>query len=108
MTTSWIVTPAPTVVVVRLAGGGNTTVTHNVSVLEEPSESCARTVKVNAPAVVAVPEMAPVAGFSDKPGGSVPSVTLQVYGGEPPVATSDSEYATPACGVRPATDGMEM
>ena len=49
------------------------------------------TVNMSPVAVVAVaesvPEMAPVDGFSDELGGSVPAVRAQfVYGGVPPVA----------------------
>ena len=53
-----------------------------------------------------MPEMAPVAVFKNNPGGSVPSVRLHVYGSVPPVATSDSEYATATCAVRAPADGM--
>ena len=43
------------------------------------------TVTVNAPGPpVGVPAMAPVEGFSARPAGSAPEVTLQVYGGVPP------------------------
>ena len=45
------------------------------------------TVTVNAPGPpVGVPPIAPLEAFSVKPAGSAPAVTLQVYGGMPPVA----------------------
>jgi hypothetical protein len=53
-----------------------------------PLESTTWAVKVNVPAAVGVPVMAPVDGFSVKPVGSEPLVIENVYGGTPPVATS--------------------
>jgi hypothetical protein len=47
-------------------------------------ESVAVRVKSQVPAVVGVPVIAPVDELSDKPGGSVPTGTLQVMGGVPP------------------------
>jgi hypothetical protein len=52
-----------------------------------PLESTTWAVKVNVPAAVGVPVMAPVEGFSVKPVGSEPLVIENVYGGTPPVAT---------------------
>jgi hypothetical protein len=60
-----------------------------------PRESTTWAVKLNVPAVVGVPVIAPVDGFSVNPGGSEPLVIENVYGGTPPVATSDELYATP-------------
>jgi len=47
------------------------------------------------PAVVGEPLSKPLAAFSDTPPGSVPLMTLQLYGAVPPLAPSGSEYATP-------------
>jgi hypothetical protein len=55
--------------------------------------SVTRTVKFDVPAVVGVPVIAPDDGFKDKPAGNVPTVTAQVYGVVPPVATTVAEYA---------------
>ena len=49
------------------------------------------------PAVVGVPVIAPVEGFSVSPGGSEPLTMEKVYGGTPPVATSAELYGTPTC-----------
>jgi len=50
--------------------------------------SVALTVNVAVPVPVGVPWMTPVEGFSRRPAGSEPSVTLQVYEPVPPVAAS--------------------
>ena len=55
--------------------------------------SVARTVKVLDPAEVGVPAM--VAPVSVSPAGKVPLASDQVYGGVPPDAASDCEYAVP-------------
>ena len=65
------------------------------AVLEDPAESVARAVKRNVPAVVGVPEIAPLE-LSDKPAGKVPPARDQVYGGVPPDAVRVWLYATPA------------
>ena len=54
----------------------------------EPVESTTLAVKLNVPAWVGVPVIAPVEVFSVKPGGNEPLVMENVYGGTPPVATS--------------------
>jgi hypothetical protein len=48
-------------------------------------------VKVEVPAAVGVPLIAPVCGFRDSPAGRFPEVTDQVYGLTPPVAASVAE-----------------
>ena len=53
-----------------------------------PLESTTWAVKLNVPAVVGVPVMAPVDGFSVKPAGSEPLIIENVYGGTPPEATN--------------------
>jgi hypothetical protein len=53
-----------------------------------PLESTTWAVKVNDPAAVGVPVMAPVETFSVRPVGSEPAVMENVYGGTPPVATN--------------------
>ena len=50
--------------------------------------SVAVTVKTKEPAAVGVPVSEPSAP-SVRPGGTAPSVTFQVNGGEPPLATAD-------------------
>ena len=55
--------------------------------------SVARTVKVLDPAAVGVPPI--VAPVSASPGGRVPLARDHVYGGVPPDAASDCEYAVP-------------
>ena len=52
-----------------------------------PRESTTWAVKLNVPAVVGVPVIAPVDGFSVNPGGSEPLVIENVYGETPPAAT---------------------
>ena len=52
-----------------------------------PVESTTWAVKLNVPAAVGVPVMAPVEGFSVRPVGSAPLMIENVYGGTPPVAT---------------------
>ena len=54
-----------------------------------PVESTTWAVKLNVPAVVGVPVMAPVDELSVKPAGNEPVMIENVYGGTPPVATSD-------------------
>ena len=54
----------------------------------------ARTVNVLVPAVVGVPEIAPPVARL-RPAGSVPLAIDQLYGGVPPDAASDCEYAVP-------------
>lgn len=56
------------------------------------------TVNVSAVALavaVGVPAIAPVEAFSARPVGSVPDVSVQIYGVAPPVATSVALYAVP-------------
>jgi hypothetical protein len=50
------------------------------------SESVTVTVKFDVPAVVGVPEIAPVELFKDSPAGKLPVVTDQEYGETPPAA----------------------
>jgi hypothetical protein len=52
------------------------------------------TVKLELPAAVGVPVIAPLA-FIDNPFGRLPDVTDQLYGGVPPVAFTDPEYPAP-------------
>ena len=60
-----------------------------------PRPSVAVIVKLLAAAVVAVPVIAPVAAFKDKPAGKLPADTLNVYEPFPPVAEIFCEYAVP-------------
>jgi hypothetical protein len=55
-------------------------------------ESVTMAVKLNDPAVVGVPEIVPLAVASVRPAGSVPALTLQLYGAVPPVAVKVREY----------------
>ena len=54
-----------------------------------PVESTTLAVKLNVPAMVGDPVMAPVAGFSNRLGGNDPAVMEKVYGDVPPLATND-------------------
>src|SRR5262245_45129128 len=56
-------------------------------------ESVAVTVKVEGPAAVGAPEMAPVAASSDRPAGSDPLVTAHEMGARPPAEVRVLEYA---------------
>jgi hypothetical protein len=51
-------------------------------------ESVTIAVKLNVPAVVGVPEIVPLAAANVKPAGSVPVLTLQLYGAVPPLAVN--------------------
>ncbi len=59
-------------------------------------------------AVVGVPEITPVAAFSDSPAARVPDSRLQVSGSLPPVAVSASAYGTLRFAVRSPTDGSAI
>jgi hypothetical protein len=59
------------------------------------AESVTWTVKLFKPAVVAVPDMAPVEAFSDKPSGRVPALTDQLSGATPPEAERVVEKGKP-------------
>jgi hypothetical protein len=56
-------------------------------------------VKINTPAVVGVPVMAPVLPFRFSPDGSDPEEIEKLYGGTPPVAVRAELYATLTCPV---------
>jgi hypothetical protein len=71
-----------------------------VPVLFAASVTC--TVNDAVPAVVGVPEIAPVDATRLNPAGNVPALTLQVNGVVPPLACSVVEYAVPA--VPPGSD----
>src|SRR5690242_11286742 len=82
----------------------------NGLVAEAPALSVTRIVKVEVPFAVGVPTIVPP--LNDKPGGSGPCATAQVYGATPPAAASACEYTllTAPCGkgdgvviTRPAT-----
>jgi hypothetical protein len=60
-----------------------------------PVESTTWAVKLNVPAMVGVPVIAPVEVFSVKPAGSEPLVIENVYGETPPVAMRAELYGTP-------------
>jgi len=64
-----------------------------------PVESLTVALKVKLPAVVGIPVMAPVEGFSFSPAGSAPLLMLKVYGVSPPVAVSAEEYEMPTWAV---------
>jgi hypothetical protein len=61
------------------------------AVCDDPSVT--RTVNVEAPASTGVPRIAPF-GLRDNPAGKLPDVTFHEYGGAPPSAAKDAEYAT--------------
>jgi hypothetical protein len=52
-------------------------------------------VNLNVPAVVGVPEITPVDAARLNPAGSVPELTLQLYGVVPPLAANVVVYAVP-------------
>ena len=58
-----------------------------LAVPEALSLTC--TVKLELPELLGVPLMTPDAGLNKRPFGSAPEVTVQVYCGVPPIATSD-------------------
>jgi hypothetical protein len=65
-------------------------------------ESITLTVKLNVPAVVGVPEITPVDAAKLNPAGSIPALTLQLYGVVPPLACNVVVYAVPT--VPPGSD----
>jgi hypothetical protein len=65
------------------------------TVTEYPLLSVTSMLKLNVPSELGVPVMAPVDGFSVRPGGNEPLAIEKVYGGVPPVATAADEYARP-------------
>jgi hypothetical protein len=78
------------------AGGvGVVTVIVTTTSLYTPLESDARTVKVNVPPVVGVPEISPVAGSSVRPAGSDPLEMVKPKVPTPPEAATFNEYAVP-------------
>ena len=87
-----VVTPGTIVVVVVAVGavvvvaqpGAIVMVWGCVAVKAGALESATCTVKLNVPAAVGVPVIAPVAGAITRPGGRVPAVTDQVNGAVPP------------------------
>ena len=64
-----------------------------VPVLFAASFTC--TVNDEVPAVVGVPDIAPVPAARLNPAGSDPALTLQLYGAVPPFACSVAEYGVP-------------
>jgi len=70
-------------------------------VIAAPIESTAFAVKLNVPAVVGAPVMAPVVAFNVRPAGRLPEEIENVYGPTPPIATSAELYATPTWAVTP-------
>src|ERR1035441_6830911 len=79
-------------VVIPKAGG--LMVMDNAAVADAVALSVTRTVKLLGPAVPGVPDMVPPAARLT-PTGNVPLATDHEYGGDPPVAPSAWEYATP-------------
>src|ERR1039457_4418795 len=69
-------------------------VSDNAAVADADALSVTRTVKLLGPAGPPVPDMVPAAARLN-PAGNVPLATAHEYGGEPPVAPSAWEYATP-------------
>jgi hypothetical protein len=62
-----------------------------------PEESITSAVKLKAPDAVAVPVMAPDAGFRVRPGGNEPLIIENVYGETPPLATRLESYERATC-----------
>ena len=75
----------------KLIGGGAITIVQFWVVVSAvpPVESVTCAVKVNVPAAVGVPVIAPVPAANVRPPGSVPETIEYVYGAVPPPATSD-------------------
>jgi hypothetical protein len=73
-----------------------------VPVLFATSVTC--TVNDTVPAVVGVPEIAPVDATKLSPAGKVPELIDQVYGVVPPLACSAAEYPVPT--VPPDNDAV--
>jgi hypothetical protein len=65
----------------------------NCPVADALAESVTRTVKVEVPPLVGVPEIKP-APLSESPEGKAPLEMLHAYGGTPPAALSVCVYAT--------------
>ena len=78
----------------EMARGGRTILSPNTSFA--PAEFASTTAATNraAPAAVGVPEITPAEEI-ERPSGSEPAATDQVYGGDPPVAASACEYGSP-------------
>ena len=95
-------TVAPGSEVVVTVGGCAATVIFNtfVPVLFAASVTCA--VNDIVPAAIGVPEITPVDATRLNPAGSVPALTLQLYGVVPPLACSVVEYVVPT--VAPGSD----
>src|ERR1019366_6450754 len=70
------------------------TLIYKSAVAEVDALSVTRTVKLLDPGVPGVPDMVPAAARLN-PAGNVPLATDHEYGGDPPVAASVWEYATP-------------
>lgn len=68
-------------------------------------ESCTWIVAVVVTAALGVPLITPLVEASDRPAGSEPPVTDQLYGGVPPAAPRAAEYGAPTCPV--VSDGGE-
>jgi hypothetical protein len=98
--------PAGSDAVVMLGGvGAGLIVICNAREADRFVESVTLAVKVYAPAVVGVPEIAPLPA-SVRPGGKDPLATDHAYGGLPPVAARVWVYAVPA--VPPGSDAVVM
>ncbi len=77
-----------------LAAGADATAMESALVAACEAASVARTVKLNVPDWLGVPESAPLVA-SVTPGGSAPEETLNLYGVVPPEALTIAEYALP-------------
>ena len=96
------VPPASVVVENTIAGGAATPIVNVcVELAAGDPESFTVTVNVTLPAAMGVPVIAPVDAFKLNPGGSVPVVTVHVFGATPPADASVTEYAVPT--VAPAS-----
>jgi hypothetical protein len=86
-------TAAAAVVQTPVGGGGVSPIVMMQLVVVVPAGvpvlSTTLPVKPNGPAVVGVPVIAPVVGFNVSPGGRLPALIENVYGGTPPAAISD-------------------
>ena len=97
-----VVPPGNDVVVIVGGCGAAAIAILSAFVAELFAASVTFTVNDEVPAVVGVPEIAPVDAVKLKPAGNVPALTLQVYGAVPLLACNVVEYAVPV--VPPGND----
>jgi hypothetical protein len=78
----------PTIAMLLNVAGAAAIAMERAFVEERPLAPATRTVKLEVPAAVGVPLIAPEEAFSVRPAGRLPAETDQLYGVVPPVAVS--------------------